>query len=60
VSAEVGIRTSTAQPAEMKIEVVVIPVSDVYRAKRFYAELGWRLDLDITADEKYRVLKAAV
>src|ERR1700732_4397526 len=57
VKNETAIRTSTAQPAEMKIEGVVIPVSDVDRAKRFYAELGWRLDLDITADEKYRVIQ---
>jgi catechol 2,3-dioxygenase-like lactoylglutathione lyase family enzyme len=32
---------------DMKLEVVVIPVSDVERAKRFYGELGWRLDADI-------------
>jgi catechol 2,3-dioxygenase-like lactoylglutathione lyase family enzyme len=31
---------------DMKFEVAVIPVSDVDRAKRFYAELGWRLDAD--------------
>ena len=30
----------------MKLEVVVIPVSDVDRAKRFYGKLGWRLDAD--------------
>jgi catechol 2,3-dioxygenase-like lactoylglutathione lyase family enzyme len=54
---ETAIRTSTAQPTEMKIEVVVIPVSDVDRAKRFYVDLGWRLDLDITADENYRVIQ---
>jgi catechol 2,3-dioxygenase-like lactoylglutathione lyase family enzyme len=33
-----------AQPVDMKLEVVVIPVSDVERAKEFYARLGWRLD----------------
>lgn len=43
---------STAESAErasvdMKLEVVVIPVSDVDRAKEFYASLGWRLDADI-------------
>jgi len=32
---------------DMKLEVVVIPVSDVERAKRFYGGLGWRLDADI-------------
>ncbi|MGC1383753.1 MAG: VOC family protein, partial [Candidatus Acidiferrales bacterium] len=34
---------------DMKLEVVVIPVSDVQRAKRFYTGLGWRLDADYTA-----------
>jgi catechol 2,3-dioxygenase-like lactoylglutathione lyase family enzyme len=57
VQSEAAIKTPTAQPAEMKIEVVVIPVSDVDRAKRFYADLGWRLDLDITADDQYRVIQ---
>ena len=32
---------------DMKLEVVVIPVSDVDRAKRFYQGLGWREDVDI-------------
>ena len=31
---------------DLKLEVVVIPVSDVDRAKRFYEGLGWRLDAD--------------
>jgi predicted enzyme related to lactoylglutathione lyase len=31
---------------ETKLEVIVIPVSDVDRAKRFYEGLGWRLDAD--------------
>ena len=31
---------------DMKLEIVVIPVSDVDRAKAFYADLGWRLDAD--------------
>ena len=44
VKNETTIRTSTAQPAEMKIEVMVVPVSDVDRAKHFYAALGWRLE----------------
>src|SRR5262245_21565895 len=38
---------------DMKLEVVVIPVSDVDRAKAFYEKLGFRLDLDI-ADKDYR------
>jgi catechol 2,3-dioxygenase-like lactoylglutathione lyase family enzyme len=47
----------SAQPAEMKLEVIVIPVADVDRAKRFYANLGWRLDLDVSADPQYRVVQ---
>ena len=33
---------------DMRIEVIVIPVSDVERAKRFYGGLGWRLDADVS------------
>jgi predicted enzyme related to lactoylglutathione lyase len=43
--------------ADMKFEVVVIPVSDVDRAKRFYAALGWRLDIDFAASKQYRVIQ---
>jgi catechol 2,3-dioxygenase-like lactoylglutathione lyase family enzyme len=38
---------------DMKLEVVVIPVSDVDRAKRFYEGLGWRLDADYASDDGY-------
>jgi catechol 2,3-dioxygenase-like lactoylglutathione lyase family enzyme len=41
----------------MKLEVVVIPVSDVERAKRFYAGLGWRLDADFAAGDDFRVIQ---
>src|SRR5882724_11604478 len=41
----------------MKLEVVVIPVSDVDRAKRFYGDLGWRLDLDYAAGDDFRVIQ---
>ena len=34
---------------DMKLEIVVIPVSDVDRAKEFYGRLGWRLDADFAA-----------
>ncbi len=37
---------------DMKLEVVVIPVSDVDRAKGFYEKLGFRLDIDYAPDEK--------
>ena len=42
---------------DMKLEVVVIPVSDVDRAKSFYEKLGFRLDIDYVASEDYRVLQ---
>jgi catechol 2,3-dioxygenase-like lactoylglutathione lyase family enzyme len=45
---------TNAGPAEMKLEVVIIPVSDVDRAKEFYTKLGWRLDGDFVAGEDWR------
>jgi catechol 2,3-dioxygenase-like lactoylglutathione lyase family enzyme len=41
----------------MKLEVVVVPVSDVDRAKSFYEGLGWRLDADLTTGEGIRVVQ---
>ena len=49
--------TPRAQTVDMKLEVVVIPVSDVDRAKRFYGDLGWRLDLDYAAGDDFRVIQ---
>ncbi len=43
--------------ADIKLEVVVIPVSDVDRAKEFYAGLGWRLDADFPFDNGFRVVQ---
>jgi catechol 2,3-dioxygenase-like lactoylglutathione lyase family enzyme len=42
---------------EMKLEVVVVPVSDVDRAKRFYEMSGFRLDIDHVASEDFRVVQ---
>jgi len=42
---------------DMKAEVVVIPVTDVERAKRFYGSLGWRLDADFPAGDAFRVVQ---
>ncbi|APO75787.1 glyoxalase/bleomycin resistance protein/dioxygenase family protein [Rhizobium etli 8C-3] len=42
---------------DMKLEIVVIPVSDVDRAKSFYSDLGWRLDADFAAEEGFRVIQ---
>ena len=42
---------------DMKLEVVVVPVSNVDRAKEFYLALGWRLDADFSVSESYRVVQ---
>jgi catechol 2,3-dioxygenase-like lactoylglutathione lyase family enzyme len=42
---------------DYKLEVVVVPVSDVDKAKDFYTRLGWRLDADFTASEDFRVIQ---
>jgi hypothetical protein len=61
VNAQVGRQEATRIPApatvELKLEVVIIPVSDVDRAKRFYAGLGWRLDADFATGDEWRVVQ---
>lgn len=49
---------NTAQQGvvEMKLEVVVIPVADIDRAKAFYTQLGWRLDVDLSTNDQFRVV----
>jgi catechol 2,3-dioxygenase-like lactoylglutathione lyase family enzyme len=42
---------------DLQLEVVVIPVSDVDRAKDFYASLGWRLDADVADDQGFRIVQ---
>jgi catechol 2,3-dioxygenase-like lactoylglutathione lyase family enzyme len=42
---------------DMKFEIVVIPVSDIDRAKAFYASLGWRLDADYDNGSDFRVIQ---
>jgi len=42
---------------DMKLEVVVVPVGDVDRAKAFYTALGWRLDADVATGEDFRVVQ---
>ena len=51
-----GIDTGVA-PVDMKFEIVVIPVSDVSRAKEFYAKLGWRLDADFDNGKDFRIIQ---
>ena len=49
--------TADEKHVDLKLEVVVIPVSDVDRAKEFYGRLGWRLDADFAFDNAFRVVQ---
>ena len=54
---EVRSNDATVARVDMKFEVVVIPVSDVGRAKEFYGRLGWRLDADYDNGDDFRVIQ---
>jgi catechol 2,3-dioxygenase-like lactoylglutathione lyase family enzyme len=49
--------STSAGVVDMKLEVVVLPVSDVDRAKQFYEGLGWRLDADFPVGDDFRVVQ---
>jgi len=49
--------TTNVRSNDMKFEIVVIPVSDVDRAKQFYERLGWRLDADFASGDDFRVMQ---
>ena len=49
--------TKTTKSVDLKLEVVVVPVSDVDRAKAFYEKLGWRVDIDYARDAEHRVVQ---
>ena len=53
----IATKTLNVQTVDLKLEVVVIPVSDVDRAKRFYDGLGWRLDADFAVGDTFRVVQ---
>jgi catechol 2,3-dioxygenase-like lactoylglutathione lyase family enzyme len=57
VSSEGATGSPPVKAGEMRLEVVVVPVSDVDRAKHFYETLGWRLDADLTVNDGYRVVQ---
>jgi len=48
---------TSAASVDLKLEIVVIPVSDVDRAKEFYGTLGWRLDADFASGDDFRVIQ---
>src|SRR5262245_58943467 len=60
-TSQVRDKAATAPPKartlDMKLELIVIPVSDVDRAKAFYASLGWRLDADFATGDDFRVIQ---
>ncbi len=56
-SSEADSGTASARTVDMKLEVVVIPVSDVDRAKDFYGRLGWRLDADVARGDDFRLVQ---
>jgi catechol 2,3-dioxygenase-like lactoylglutathione lyase family enzyme len=57
VTGESASETPASATIDLKLEVVVIPVSDVDRAKAFYEGLGWRLDADFPFDNGFRVVQ---
>jgi catechol 2,3-dioxygenase-like lactoylglutathione lyase family enzyme len=60
-NSDVNARTSTPAPdvgiVDMKLEIVVLPVSDVDRAKAFYLQMGFRLDADFVSGNDFRVVQ---
>ena len=54
---EVSSNDANIAKIDMKLEIVIIPVSDVARAKEFYAKLGWRLDADYDNGNDFRVIQ---
>ena len=57
IDRDAAAKPSTSRGVDLKLEVVVIPVSDVDRAKAFYTRLGWRLDADFAAGNEWRVIQ---
>jgi len=52
-----ALHTPDTAPVDQKLEVVIIPVSDVDRAKMFYEGLGWRLDADFANGDDWRLVQ---
>jgi hypothetical protein len=48
---------TSAAKVDFKFEIVVIPVSDVDRAKEFYARMGWRFDIDSGSGKDHRLVQ---
>src|SRR5690349_10033530 len=52
-----AVENASVRTVDMKLEVIVLPVADVERAKAFYSGLGWRLDADFSFDNGFRVVQ---
>ena len=52
-----AVEDASVRTVDMKLEVIVLPVADVERAKAFYSGLGWRLDADFSFDNGFRVVQ---
>jgi catechol 2,3-dioxygenase-like lactoylglutathione lyase family enzyme len=57
VSSATAVATPEITPVDLKLQVAVVPVSDVDAAKSFYATLGFRLDVDYRGDGEFRVVQ---
>jgi catechol 2,3-dioxygenase-like lactoylglutathione lyase family enzyme len=57
VNSESTAGTPPVKTGEFKLEAVVVPVSDVDRAKEFYESLGWRLDADVAHGDDFRIVQ---
>jgi catechol 2,3-dioxygenase-like lactoylglutathione lyase family enzyme len=57
ISSETSVQARETGTVELKLEVVILPVSDAERTKQFYASLGWREDADFVFTEDFRVLQ---
>src|SRR5215510_9804314 len=49
--------SSEVHVTDLKLEALAIPVADVDRAKKFYGDIGWRLDADFRFDNGFRVIQ---
>jgi catechol 2,3-dioxygenase-like lactoylglutathione lyase family enzyme len=54
---EVKTIAPSGKTVDTKLEVVILPVSDVEHSKRFYQNLGWRLDADFSSGEDFRIVQ---
>ena len=57
LSSDTALEAAGDTPVPLRLEVVVLPVADVDRAKSFYQGLGWRLDADASAGNDFRVVQ---